>query len=118
MSKLDPQYAATLAVAIAGTFTLSQLATASAVFEARDFATISALAQATEGKCGEGRCAVAKLDKDHDGHVSFDEAKAKGFSDSQCRTWDKNADASLDANELAAMHAILDAPASKAPPRS
>jgi uncharacterized low-complexity protein len=117
MSKLDIQNAAGVAAVFAGSLTLYQLASASVVFEARDFAGVGAFAQMSEGKCGEGRCAVAKLDSNKDGHVSYAEAKAGGFSDSQCKTWDKNTDGSLDANELRAMHAILD-PAQSAAPKS
>jgi uncharacterized low-complexity protein len=78
-------------------------------FQIADIVTRTALAQA-EGKCGEGRCAANKLDTNHDGKVSYEEAMAAGFSEQQCRAWDKNKDRSLETNELAAMHAILDPP--------
>lgn len=94
---------------------ITQLAGASPMFQVVDLVVASALTQSAEGKCGEGRCAAAKLDTNRDGKVSYQEAEAAGFSEAQCKTWDKNEDGSLEANELAAMHAILDPPAS--PPR-
>ena len=93
-----------------GSLALAHLAAASPAFRANELLGSSALAQSAEGKCGEGRCAAAKLDTNRDGRVSYQEAEAAGFSEAQCETWDKNADGSLEVNELAAMHAILDAP--------
>lgn len=93
-----------------GSLALAHLAAASPSFQANELLGSSALAQSAEGKCGEGRCGAAKLDTNRDGKVSYQEAEAAGFSEAQCKTWDQNADGNLEGNELAAMHAILDAP--------
>ena len=62
----------------------------------------------SEGKCGEGKCGVSKMDTDKDGKVSMKEAVAGGFTESQFKAWDKNADGFLNAGELQAMHAAMD----------
>jgi uncharacterized low-complexity protein len=100
-----------LSGAFLGSFALIPTAKASPVFQATELVAGTLLAQALEGKCGEGRCAAAKLDTDRDGRVTYREAEAAGFSERQCRAWDKNGNATLEQNELAAMHAILDVPA-------
>jgi hypothetical protein len=61
--------------------------------------------------------AAVKLDTNHDGRITYLEAEAQGFSERQCRTWDKNEDGTLEQNELAAMHAILDVPVRELRPR-
>ncbi len=103
---------ASTSIVISGTvlasLAVAQTANAGPVFQITDIITHTAFTQTGEGKCGEGRCAANKLDTNHDGKVSYDEAMAAGFSAQQCRTWDKNNNRSLEANELAAMHAILD----------
>ncbi|HEY6892553.1 MAG TPA: hypothetical protein VI258_00180 [Rhodanobacteraceae bacterium] len=104
--------AAIASATLLGSLALAQLATASPAFRAHDLLGSGTFAQSAEGKCGEGRCAATQLDTNRDGEVSYAEAKAGGFSEAQCKTWDKNADGALEANELAAMHAILDVPAS------
>lgn len=109
---MKTQTSSTLALsgALLGSLVLAQLATAGTGFQAADIVARNALGQTAEGKCGEGRCAANKLDTNRDGKVSYEEAEAAGFSERQCRTWDKNQDGSLEANELAAMHAIVDPP--------
>jgi len=111
--KTHTSSAAVLSGTLLGSLAFAQLAAGSTGFQAVDLVTRTALAQTAEGKCGEGRCAANKLDTNHDGKVSYAEAQAAGFSEPQCRTWDKNKDGSLEANELAAMHAILDPPPSR-----
>ncbi|HEX5124054.1 MAG TPA: hypothetical protein VFV97_12475 [Rhodanobacteraceae bacterium] len=106
-SKIGNTLSVAIGAAVIGSLSLTQLAAASPVFQASDLASGYMLA-AAEGKCGEGKCGVAKMDKDKDGKVSMQEAMANGFSESQVKTWDKNGDGYLDANELKAMHAIMD----------
>ena len=108
--KTHESAAVLLSGTLLGSLALAQLVRAGSTFEINEIVTHAALAQTAEGKCGEGRCAANKLDTNHDGKVSYEEAMAAGFSEQQCRTWDKNKDRSLETNELAAMHAILDPP--------
>ena len=112
-SKTGNTLSIAICTAVIGSLSLSQLAAASPVFQASDLATGYMLAAGAEGKCGEGKCGVAKMDADKDGKVSMQEAMANGFSESQVKYWDKNHDGSLDANELRAMHAIMDKGAAK-----
>jgi len=112
-NKIGHSLCVTLGTAMIGTLSLSTLASASPVFQLDALVAGYAIASPPEGKCGEGKCAAAKLDDNHDGKVSYTEAQAHGFSENQCKTWDKNQDGSLEANELSAMHAIMDAPAAK-----
>ena len=107
-SKIGNTLSVAIGAAVIGSLSLSQLAAASPVFQASDLAAGYMLAAAPEGKCGEGKCGMAKLDTNKDGKVSMAEATAGGFSESQVKTWDKNGDGSLEANELRAMHAIMD----------
>lgn len=112
-SKIGNTLSVAIGAAIIGSFSLSQLAAASPVFQASDLASGYMLAAAPEGKCGEGKCGVAKMDTNKDGKVEASEAMAGGFSESQVKAWDKNNDGSLEANELSAMHAIMDKGAKK-----
>ena len=96
-----------LGAAFVGSMSLAQMAQASSTFQLNTLVAPFAAA-GTEGKCGEGKCGVAKMDTNKDGKVEMSEAMAGGFSESQVKAWDKDADGSLDANELKAMHAIMD----------
>lgn len=107
-SKIGNTLSVAIGAAIIGSLSLSQLAAASPAFQVGDLASGYMLAAAGEGKCGEGKCGVAKMDKNGDHKVSMDEAMANNFSESQFKAWDKDHDGSLDANELRAMHAIMD----------
>jgi uncharacterized low-complexity protein len=107
-SKIGNTLSVAIGAAVIGSLSLSQLAAASPVFQASDLAAGYMLAHAGEGKCGEGKCGVAKMDSNKDGKVEMSEAMAGGFSESQVKAWDKDNDGSLDANELKAMHAIMD----------
>jgi len=107
-SKIGNTLSVAIGAAVIGSLSLSQLAAASPVFQASDLAAGYMLAAAPEGKCGEGKCGVAKMDTNKDGKVEASEAMAGGFSANQVKAWDKDADGSLDANELKAMHAIMD----------
>jgi len=112
ITRMSSKFGNTLSVAIGaaviGSLSLSQLAAASPVFQASDLASGYMLAAAPEGKCGEGKCGVAKLDTNKDGKVEMSEAVAGGFTENQVKAWDKNNDGSLEANELKAMHAVMD----------
>ena len=112
-SKIGNTLSVAIGAAVIGSLSLSQLAAASPVFQASDLASGYMLAAAGEGKCGEGKCGVAKMDTNKDGKVEKSEAMANGFSESQVMAWDKDKDGSLDANELKAMHAIMDGGAKK-----
>jgi len=112
-SKITNSLSITIGTAIIGSVSFNALAATSPAFQATELVSGYAIMQSAEGKCGEGRCALAKLDKDGDGKVSIAEAKAGGFSDAQCKTWDANKDGSLESNELTAMHAVVDAPSGK-----
>jgi uncharacterized low-complexity protein len=107
-SKIGNTLSVAVGAAIVGSLSLSQLAAASPVFQASDLAAGYMLAAAGEGKCG-----VAKMDTNKDGKVEMAEATAGGFSESQVKAWDKNSDGSLEANELKAMHAVMDGKAMK-----
>jgi uncharacterized low-complexity protein len=107
-SKIGNTLSVAIGAAVIGSLSLSQLAAASPAFQASDLAAGYMLAAAPEGKCGEGKCGVAKMDTNKDGKVEMSEAMAGGFSESQVKAWDKDSDGSLDANELKAMHAIMD----------
>lgn len=107
-SKIGNTLGLAIGAAFIGSLSLSQLAAASPAFQASDLASGYMLAMAGEGKCGEGKCGVAKMDTDKDGKVSMAEATAGGFSESQVKAWDKNADGVLDGTELTAMHAAMD----------
>jgi uncharacterized low-complexity protein len=108
-SKIGNTLGVAIGAAFIGSLSLSQLAAASPAFQVGDLAAGYMLAGSmAEGKCGEGKCGMAKLDKDKDGKVSMAEATGGGFSASQVKMWDKNGDGSLEANELAAMHAKMD----------
>lgn len=107
-SKIGNTLGLAIGAAFIGSLSLSQLAAASPAFQVSDLASGYMLAAAAEGKCGEGKCGVAKMDTDKDGKVSMAEAEAGGFSETQIKTWDKNADGTLDGTELAAMHKSMD----------
>jgi len=95
-----------IGVAFVGSVAMTQTASASTAFQITPL--ISGYAVAAEGKCGEGKCAVAKMAKPGETAVSKDEAMAHGFSATQVAAWDKNGDGKLDNAELTAMHAAMD----------
>ena len=59
-----------------------------------------------EGRCGEGKCGMQMMDTNHDGKVTFEEAKLGKFSDKQFKAWDLNQDGVLDKSELDQMHKV------------
>jgi uncharacterized low-complexity protein len=59
-----------------------------------------------EGKCGEGKCGLGMMDVNHDGKVTFEEAKKGKFSEKQFKALDANHDGVLDKSELDAMHRV------------
>jgi uncharacterized low-complexity protein len=93
-----------------GSLSLAQIAAANPTFHMNSLVAGYALAGAPEGKCGEGKCSVAKMAKPGETAVTKEEAMAHGFSESQIKAWDKDGDGKLEQNELASMHAIMDAP--------
>ncbi|HEU4773901.1 MAG TPA: EF-hand domain-containing protein [Lysobacter sp.] len=61
---------------------------------------------AHEGKCGEGKCGMAKMDTDQDGKLSPAEfAAAHGGDSSKFAAYDGNGDGFIDADEMKAHHA-------------
>lgn len=94
----------TLAVgaAFVGSVSLSQMVHANTAFTVKPL--VSGYMLAAEGKCGEGKCAVSKMDTNKDGKVSMDEAKAGGWNENQFKVMDTNKDGFLSADELAAGH--------------
>ena len=100
-----------IGAAFVGSLALTQTANANTAFQLTPL--VGGYTLAAEGKCGEGKCAVAKMAKPGEKAVSKEEAMAHGFSESQVKAWDKDQDGSLDANELKAMHAIMDKGAGK-----
>ena len=95
----------TLAVGAAfiGSVTLSQMVHANTAFQVKPLISGYMLA-GHEGKCGEGKCAVSKMDTNKDAKVSMDEAKAGGWNEAQFNAMDTNKDGFLSADELAAGH--------------
>lgn len=95
----------TLAVgaAFVGTVALANVANANVAFSVKPLVSGYMLA-ASEGKCGEGKCAAAKMDTDKDGKVSMAEAKAAGWNENQFKAMDTNGDGMLSADEIAAGH--------------
>ena len=59
-----------------------------------------------EGRCGEGKCGMQMMDTNHDGKVTFEEAKLGKFSEHQFKAWDLNNDGVLDKSELDQMHRV------------
>ncbi len=109
-NKIVKPLALAIGTSLIGSLSLVQIATANPTFHIASLTSGYALAATGEGKCGEGRCAVAKMAKPGETAVTKEEAMAHGFSEHQFKAWDANNDGKLEANELAAMHAIVDAP--------
>jgi uncharacterized low-complexity protein len=95
-----------IGAAFVGSVALTQMANANTAFQITPLGGGYTLA--AEGKCGKGKCAVAKMAKPGETAVTKEEAIAHGFSASQVAAWDKNGDGKLDATELSAMHAAMD----------
>ena len=108
-NKIVKPLALAVGAAFIGSISLSQIVHASPAFQVTPLVSGYALAGA-EGKCGEGKCSVAKMAKPGETAVTKEEAMAHGFSENQIKAWDKDGDGKLEANELAAMHAVMDAP--------
>ena len=107
-NKIVRPLAIAIGTSLIGSLSLAQIAAANPSFHIASLTSGYALAVAGEGKCGEGRCSVAKMAKPGETAVTKEEAMAHGFSESQFKAWDKDSDGKLEANELAAMHAIVD----------
>ncbi len=108
-NKIIKPIALAIGTSLIGSLSLAQVAAANPTFHIASLTTGYALAVAGEGKCGEGRCSVAKMAKPGETAVTHDEAMAHGFSESQFKAWDKDGDGKLEDNELKAMHVIVDA---------
>ena len=106
--KISRPLGVAIGTAFLGTFSMSQLAAASPVFQINDLQAGYAIAAMPEGKCGLGSCGMTTLDKDGDGKASRSEAISSAFTDTQFDAWDTNADGALDSGELEAMHSALD----------
>ncbi|HTT08060.1 MAG TPA: hypothetical protein VMH34_04650 [Gammaproteobacteria bacterium] len=57
----------------------------------------------SEGKCGQGKCGVARMDTDGDGKVSKDEFMKTHKDESKFAALDTNHDGFLDADEIKKM---------------
>ncbi|NCT67984.1 MAG: EF-hand domain-containing protein [Rhodanobacteraceae bacterium] len=106
-SKLGNTLGVAIGATLIGSLSLSQLAAASPAFQVGDLAAGYMLAAGAEGKCGEGKCGMAAMDKNKDGKVSADEAKAMGMSEAMFKSADTNGDGVLDAAEVKAHHAAM-----------
>ena len=106
-NKIVKPIAIAIGAAFVGSVAMTQVASASTAFHIAPLVSGYTLA-APEGKCGEGKCAVAKMAKPGEKAVSKEEAMAHGFTASQVAAWDANKDGSLDDSELKAMHAAMD----------
>ena len=95
-----------IGAAFVGSVAMTQIANANTAFQITPL--VGGYTLAAEGKCGEGKCAVAKMAKPGETAVTKEEAMAHGFSATQVAAWDKNSDGKLDAAELSAMHAAMD----------
>jgi len=95
----------TLAIGAAflGSAALSQAAKASTTFQVKPLVSGYMLAGA-EGKCSEGKCAVSKMDTNHDKMVSMAEAEKAGWNANQFKAMDSNKDGQLSAQELLTGH--------------
>ena len=71
-----------LGAAFVGSVSLAQLAQASTTFQLNSLLAPYAAA-GTEGKCGEGKCGMDKMDGNHDGKASKEEAMAAGWNERQ-----------------------------------
>jgi uncharacterized low-complexity protein len=109
-NKIVKPLALAIGTTLIGSLSLAQIAAANPSFHIASLTSGYALATAGEGKCGEGKCSVAKMAKPGETAVTKEEAMAHGFSESQFKAWDKDANGKLETNELAAMHAVVDAP--------
>jgi uncharacterized low-complexity protein len=71
-----------LGAAFVGSLSLSQMAQASSAFQLTPLLAPFAAA-GTEGKCGEGKCSMDKMDTNHDGKATKEEAMAAGWTEAQ-----------------------------------
>ena len=92
-----------IGAAFLGSGALSQTTHASTAFQVKPLISGYMLA-AAEGKCGEGKCAVSKMDTNKDGKVSMDEAKAHNWTEAAFNAMDTNKDGFLSTDEIAAGH--------------
>jgi uncharacterized low-complexity protein len=69
-------------VAFVGSTALAQSAQSAATFRLDSLITPYAAA-GTEGKCGEGKCGMDKMDANHDGKATKAEAMAAGWNETQ-----------------------------------
>ena len=88
-NKIVKPIALALGAAFVGSVTLSQLAQASTAFQLNPLLAPYAAA-GTEGKCGEGKCGMDKMDANHDGKATKAEAMAAGWNEAQFAAADTN----------------------------
>jgi uncharacterized low-complexity protein len=71
-----------LGAAFVGSLSLTQMAQAASAFQISPLLAPYA-ATGTEGKCGEGKCSMDKMDTNHDGKATKQEAMAAGWTEAQ-----------------------------------
>jgi uncharacterized low-complexity protein len=81
-NKIVKPVALALGAAFVGSLSLVQLAQASTAFQLNPLLAPYAAA-GTEGKCGEGKCGMDKMDANHDGKATKEEAMAAGWNETQ-----------------------------------
>ena len=81
-NKIVKPIAIALGAAFVGSLALTQSAQAATGFQITPLLAPYAAA-GTEGKCGEGKCGMAAMDKNHDGKATKDEAMAAGWNETQ-----------------------------------
>src|SRR5262249_25543016 len=81
-NKIIKPLALAFGVAFVGSTALAQSAQTAATFRFDSLVTPYAAA-GTEGKCGEGKCGMDKVDANHDGKATKAEAMAAGWNETQ-----------------------------------
>jgi uncharacterized low-complexity protein len=81
-NKIVKPIAIALGAAFVGSLSLTQFAHAAGGFQLNPLLAPYAAA-GTEGKCGEGKCGMAAMDKNKDGKATKDEAMAAGWNETQ-----------------------------------
>ena len=99
-SKIGNSLGVAIGATLIGSLSLSQLAAASPAFQVGDLAAGYMLAAGAEGTCGEGKCGINLMDKNKDGKVTLEEAKATGIREAIFKAADANGDGVLDAAEV------------------
>jgi uncharacterized low-complexity protein len=88
-NKIVKPVALAIGAAFIGSLSLAQVAHASTTFALNPLLAPYAAA-GTEGKCGEGKCGMDKMDGNHDGKATKEEAMAAGWNDKQFASADSS----------------------------